>query len=641
MRKNYLFRSVLLPLAATAAVAGCGSSPAGSASPADAGDTAGDVGGQTGVPVIDLVVDANRDGVADLANADDQAHGNEWTTEFGASFLANLDDDDGDKIEDAFDTQVNGDDDEKDLAPMKLAPWKDAPDGYVGVLQIDHPELVRLWKKGANGWEIVAGVNNDCVPTFSSCDGQDNTCADEVTKAGVISAAELRSGLDLAIEGHDFRRDDSWDGLIHVTLWVGQGTDAKVKPVPTKDLPDGKEVVQLKVAPWILNGNLTPFDEVRSANYYKEFVKDLDAALGKTQANVTYTTYNDGTTKGNWNDPWTQDFYQTATTSVPMGKDKVQGMRVVNARPWGRYYGTNKCNPKLLPITWLRANYLGKDKAVIAIYQTPNSGSSFDSHGNHDLLPAYENGDTKYPLGRIIHGSGILQETHDFYEAQGPQSPVLAIVTDWLLVGHVDEVLSYVPANVPRGWKLLIADNNMAKKMLTDICKSGHCDAKLFEGKLSSANVDAAVSVTETLNNADLLQWSQEAQAKADAIRKDVVDALGLVDSDIISMPFLTEEVDGGKIAWQPGTANMLVVGEHLEIPNPFGPKVDGVDVFAKDLQDRLGTDVNGLGKDGKGLKVHFVDDFEGYHIQEGEVHCGTNPETPPVAAYTWWLIKH
>ncbi len=638
-----------LSAAALCMLASCGTTT--TLSPTD--DVASDTGADVALvvtPIVDLVVDANRDGVADLANADDQAHGNEWSAAFGASYLVNLDDDDGDKIEDVLDTFINGSDDELDLAPISVAAWPDAPDGYVGVLQLDNPEKVRLWKNGANGWELVAGVNNDCVPTFSSCTGADDTCSDTTAKAGILTASELRTGIKLGVEGRDFRRDETWDGNVRVTMWIGQGADAKAKPIPTKALADGKKTVLLHVAPWILNGNTTPFDEVRSANYFSEFTADLKTALGATGANVKYTMYGNGSSGGKWNDAWTQDYYQTAWTSIPQGKDadgktKIHGMRVVNARPWGRYDAN--CVAKLMPITWLRANYLNKDKAVIAIYQVPNTGSSFDSHGNHDLLPAYENGQDKFPIGRIIHGSGILPETHAFYDAQGPQSPSLVVKTDWLLVGHVDEVLSYTPAKTDRGWKLLIASNNLSKQMLQKLADDGHADALLFDGKntyksaTDGTMVPAARSVTATLNDSDLMQWSQEAQAEADGVRKTVKDATGLTDAEIIEMPFLTEEVDGGKIAWQPGTANMLLVGNTMEIPNPFGPKINGVDVYAQDLKDRLGTPLNALGSDGQGMKVFLIDDFEGYHINEGEVHCGTNPEGPPQPSMLWWLIKH
>jgi protein-arginine deiminase len=65
---------------------------------------------------------------------------------------------------------------------------------------------------------------------------------------------------------------------------------------------------------------------------------------------------------------------------------------------------------------------------------------------------------------------------------------------------------------------------------------------------------------------------------------------------------------------------------------------IGGVDIFKQDLIDRLGSPQNQLGKDGQGLKVNFADDWEVYHILEGEVHCGSNVEaSAPFADVRWW----
>jgi hypothetical protein len=47
------------------------------------------------------------------------------------------------------------------------------------------------------------------------------------------------------------------------------------------------------------------------------------------------------------------------------------------------------------------------------------------------------------------------------------------------------------------------------------------------------------------------------------------------------------------------------------------------------------------MGADGKGMKVNFIDNWYGYHINMGEVHCGTNPEMAPNPALKPWTIKH
>ena len=75
--------------------------------------------------VIDIVVDANRDGVVNPDDPADQDGENEWNEKTGASFLANLDDDDDNAVRDADDEVVNGPDDEGDLATILVRPWPD------------------------------------------------------------------------------------------------------------------------------------------------------------------------------------------------------------------------------------------------------------------------------------------------------------------------------------------------------------------------------------------------------------------------------------------------------------------------------------------------------------------------------------
>lgn len=612
-------------------------------------------------PIIDLVVDANRDGVADPKNADDQDFGKILDEKHGASFLVNIDDDDGDKLEDAFDDKVNGDEDAKDLAPLVLVGWPDAPDGYTANLSINafDAHKVRIFKQLPDkSWELAAGTVNDCKANFDSCD---------VNSSVPVSLAELRSGLTLGVEGLDFDRDatteDPWDGSVSFALFV---SDAKGGVVTSTKVPTGQEVVKMRVAPWILNGNTTKFDEVRSAKYYPKFVADLAVAV-PAQAGMKYTPYS------GWNDQWTQDFFQTGTTSIPAPGGKVQGLRVLNARPWGREAATIANTP----ITWLRKNYLSKDKGIVAFYKKAWTGTSFDSHGNHDLLPPYKNpkhptglptepatdpnisdsyedsGD--YPFGRIIHGSGILPETHAVYNAQKVQGPALIVKTDWLLVGHIDEVCSYVPAATARGWKLLIASNSLCKTMFDKLAKDGHGAAKFWTGFINfdaktGKKKDAETTIQATLDDQDLMTWSQEAQVDGDVIRGTIVEALGLTDDEILPMPLFTEDVyysgqPAGKIAWTPGTVNSLVYYNHMSIPKPFSAKIDGPEWNGKewmeqDILNRLGSPLNKLGSDGQGLKIHFIDDFESYHDAEGEVHCGTNPEGPAQDDYKWWELK-
>jgi protein-arginine deiminase len=103
-----------------------------------------------------------------------------------------------------------------------------------------------------------------------------------------------------------------------------------------------------------------------------------------------------------------------------------------------------------------------------------------------ETIPPYENAGKSYPMGRVFRGS-----VPDFHvdnafarmtEAQAVQPPIYAD-TSWLLVGHIDETMSFVKMNNPRGWGVALNDPAMAKKMLEDLVAQGHGDTLLFTGK--------------------------------------------------------------------------------------------------------------------------------------------------------------
>jgi protein-arginine deiminase len=604
--------AIFAALALPSAGAGCGSSSSAAAP----------------TPIVAIAVDADRDGKADLASAGDRAHRNDFDTKVGASFLANVDDDDGDKISDANDDVVNGDDDAKDLAPITLAAFPTAPDGAVGKLAIDDVSagVVRVFKKDASGaWVVVAG-------SMGACASPKLPCEQSVTEA-TFTADELRAGITLGIESRRFRvsASDPWSGEVSLSWRVLDAEGGT--PYTTAELPDGTDHAKLRVAPWVLFGNLSPFDTVWSSAESAPLVAGVGEAAKR--AGATHKTIKD------WQaDIWTQDFFQTAWTAMPGPSGTVQGMRVANPRPWGRVDG----NDKSLPRVWLARGYLGPDRGVFQIYEKDWSGDTWDSHGNHDLIPPYENAakGTKYPLGRIITGSNVLPETGAFYDAQKVQGPHLVVDSSWLYVGHVDEFLSYVPAATPRGWKLLVASPRLAKQMLEAQQTAGHGAEKMFVGKQryqgeSDTLISAEITIDGALADADLMAWSQTSQSKIDAVVAQLTDEIGLSADEIIEVPVLFEDIAGGKIAWGPGTVNLLAMGKVVAPPDPFGPVIGGADMWKTDLLERFGAK-NALASDGKGLDVVFVDDWDDYHINAGEVHCGTNPEaSAPFSSVRWW----
>jgi protein-arginine deiminase len=618
-------RTMKIPSAlflAALAAAGCGDANS------DTGSSSGGTTTTTDPPepavVVSFATDANRDGKVDPADPADHDSSNEWNSDHGAAFLANLDDDDLDKVRDVDDTILNGPDDEADLAPIIVAAWADAPDGATGVFHLDplSAENVRLWKKGLDGVWVLAGGS------VGPCNTKDPTC--QLVPDVTFTLDEVRAGLTLGLEGRTFRRslaDGAWSGTVQLGYQVN---DDKGVAITSEEVPTGVFQAKMRVAPWIMFGNLSPFQRVLSANFMPKFVTGLTAFTAA--AGVEYKKIT------NWDDQWTQDYFQTAWTSIPRADGTVQGMRVANARPWGQ------CDAEAcLPYKWLTKAYLGPDAGILEIYKTPNSGSTYDSHGNHDLLPPYETADAKFPLGRIIHGSNILPETHAFYAAQEVQGPPLQIKTSWLYVGHVDEVFSYVPAMTPRGWKLLVGSPKLAREMLESAQAAGNGALTMFKGKKwlpeSGGTVPAEISIDAVLADQDLMAASQDAQGEIDDLVDQMKAEVGLTDDEMILIPYLMEEVFGQKLAYNPGTANILVVGDYAAIPDPWGPVIDGADMFQKDLLDRLATPLNKLGSNGEGLHVTFVDDWEYYHSLDGEVHCGSNVDAAPPAAAQWWKV--
>ncbi len=633
-----LMKKLRFPLATVATLVMVGACSGDGTS--DGGSGSESSGGPPGPPpkVVDILADTNRDG---YVTPDDNAGEEQWGPAQGAAFLANLDDDNGDGIVDGEDGVVNvtpdNDADRYDLAPLVINAWPEAPDGAVAWLTITD-ELaarnVRIFKSLADGsYQLVAGSDGPCG--F----GGDENCA-QLLYAASFTAEEVRQGVSLGVEAKRLvgmtephtNQPYPWNGMLTVKfeMFASDGT-----PIVTDDNPtDGVDWLQMRVAPWILFGNLTTTtDTVFSSNYYQEFVSGIDQAFAASAPNVFYRKIQ----SNEWQDQWTEDFFQTGYASVPWADGLVHGMRIAIPRPWGRP-PNNADSYNYMPMRFLEQYHRHQDSAALQVYLKDQSGDSFDSYGNHDLIPAHTNGDKNFPYGRIIYGSGVLPETKAFYEAQRVQAPAVTVDTSWLIVGHVDEAFSYVPANTERGWKLFVGSPDLAISMLEKWKADGNGAQQMFVGKNWQGGKSAAISIDEVLADPDLMSWAAEGQAKIDTMLAIVKAEVGLADDEIIEIPYLFEkEGNYGMVAYNPGTSNAMVFDNLIIHPDPFGPSINGQDGFKKDLIDRLGSPANNLGKDGQGLQVHFTDDWRGYHILLGEVHCGSNQEGPPQADIKWW----
>ncbi|XP_078498936.1 protein-arginine deiminase type-1-like isoform X3 [Lissotriton helveticus] len=255
--------------------------------------------------------------------------------------------------------------------------------------------------------------------------------------------------------------------------------------------------------------------------------------------------------------------------------------------------------------------------------------SSQDAFGNLEVSPPVTVRGKVYPLGRILIGNITLTNTsrrmskvvRDFLYAQQVQPPV-ELYVDWLLVGHVDEFMTFVPADSLKGFRLLLASPSACYRLFREKQQQGHGDAVMFQGlKAPQRTIDNILSDEKMRVECHYVQscinWNRN------ILKKE----LGLTEQDIIDIPVLFSLELKKARAFFPNMVNMLVLGSHLGIPKPFGPIIDGKCCLEEEVQSLL---------EPLGLHCTFIDDYLSYHQYDGNVHCGTNV-LRHAFSFKWW----
>lgn len=218
-----------------------------------------------------------------------------------------------------------------------------------------------------------------------------------------------------------------------------------------------------------------------------------------------------------------------------------------------------------------------------------------DWYGNLEVSPPVPG----FPRGRILTGRQKELTFHpavlDFLEKQKAQWPPVFVDVSWLTIGHVDEVVNFVPASDGRGWRVLLPNPDAAASALQDLANN----QPVFVGQHGETTVG---KLRELAQNAE----QQQVRAALAATRAQLKSELGIESEDIVSLPALFSE----GLAVIPNPVNCLVVGKTILMPDPsFAP-------FRRAIATALAA---------LGLTVHFLDIWEPYHTASGEVHCGTN----------------
>jgi protein-arginine deiminase len=559
-----------------------------------------DCDGRSDCFVVDLRADVNRNGTVDLTDATEDTGEDTWDATHGAIFLPNIDDDantcsktavDAEiaKCNDAADEVTNGNDDLLDLARLKTVPAPSLPAGASGTLTLDAKSaaLVRIFKRAASGFVVFRATD-------------------------VLTAAELREGVEFGVEGKDVQRDTSWNGYADVTLTVKSGGDASSSVSDT---------VRLRQAPLVFRHHLSPVQNVyaisTAGNGYTPFINSLTTAITSSATGALKTLALSG-------DQWTQDIYEAAYVAMPAAP----AAQVIRVNVRSANYGGSK-GPALRPASRVIFTTLrGKDVAGVQHYDVnhANNMDTLNSTGNFETIPPYTNGAEKYPLGRVLRGRTATwypdKMMDALIDAQGQQTS-LAIDTSWLLVGHVDETVSFVKASTTRGWVMLVTDPAGAVKMLQDQSAAGNGSTAMFAG------TSGATTITAVLNNTAIMTHNQDAAADIQAQVDIIKTATGLTDAEIIKVPITHRLTSSKSVAHLPGTVNGIAMSDKVFFaPDPHGPVIGGKDIFKAAFEASMTT---------LGITVYWVEDWDLFHTLDGEIHCATNVDRLVGAGETWW----
>ena len=380
-------------------------------------------------------------------------------------------------------------------------------------------------------------------------------------------------------------------------------------------------VVELRSSPLIMNHHLLPAEKLwivdtqGCSGTNAAFVSGYKDAIGNRAVVVPGTSYGC--------DRWIQDEIEFGTSFDSSGVrlnttiDSIRD-RALDELPEDIWFGPNDS---------------------IGTWGQPGAETTFDSYGNLEATPPITVDGVEYPYGRIYYGqqgdTGIHPETAAFLAAQEVQAP-FEVDSTWLCVGHVDEWISFIPdASSPKGFKMLYADIDAGYALLEQQ------DPATSIGRYGPDHGYATIG--EIINDPGLRAYNEDLRDDhLLPIRAQMLDELGLTEDDVIDVPSLFEEVQGfcrspGRaLALIPGTVNLVVANfgegdDHLFLPDTFlrpDGAGQGEDAVIEWFNNAMPPE----------LQLHFIDDWYSYHMQRGEVHCGTNVRRTP-EHQDWWNV--
>ncbi|CDQ67303.1 unnamed protein product [Oncorhynchus mykiss] len=493
----------------------------------------------------------------------------------------------------------------KDMSPMVLRTSGPAklPEGYKLTMHISQgdAESVRVFRTRS-----TAGMHQTLKNLFYKSFVKDYPLvlgSEDLSKE--VPYLGGNAEINFYVEGLRFP-DKDFEGLISISLSLLEPSSQGFPETPIFT-----DRVVFRVAPWIMTPNtLNPLEVfVCSTSDNYQFLKGMRRLVENSgyKLKVCHEYMNRG-------DRWMQDEIEFGYIDSPHQRFPV----VLDSPRDGELQD--------FPYDVL----LGPDFGYVTRTAYDEEVSSLDSFGNLEVSPPVIVNGKIYPLGRIIigvafptatKGRNMTKVVQDFLWAQKVQEPI-ALFSDWLLVGHVDEFMTFVPAPDKKGFRLLLASPDAGYKLFRGLQNDGHGQAKMFDG----LGAEEEITVDEILSDDKLGAENNYVQSCIDWNRDVLKRELGLDDDDIIDLPILFHVMEENRaVAYYPDMVNMIVLGKNLGIPKPFGPKVDGRCALEAEMTSLM---------EGLGLHCTYIDDFASYHKLLGEVHCGSNGQAYPPPPY-------
>ncbi|KAI1382914.1 uncharacterized protein F4822DRAFT_434845 [Hypoxylon trugodes] len=225
-----------------------------------------------------------------------------------------------------------------------------------------------------------------------------------------------------------------------------------------------------------------------------------------------------------------------------------------------------------------------RDTGRGAVYSTGGTRDEIDFMGNLETIPPYEHKEKSFPAGRVIEDPLILD-------------------TDWLAVGHVDEMVQFLPAdNTLHGWVLFVADPIRGLQILQNAQKAGHGSLQAFsQPDESFPSIPRGVpnSTIDEILTDKLIADNERFAEHIKGVRDTLQEKTGIPDTNAHWVPMILETgvrwgPDDGVApdlnysvthgaALYPGVLNGVVLSNSIYLfPKPWRPVIDGKDIIVE-----------------------------------------------------------